>query len=903
MSRIQRARIPVLLVILSGLLLIGAVSATEFAPWSVETVASAGKVGQYSSIALDSAGHPAISYYDQTNRDLKYAAWDGSRWVITTVDSTKSVGEYSSLALDSSGNPRISYYDQTKADLKYAYWDGTRWVISTVDGSSRASVRDWDRQHTYRDLDSSGRLKDHRWDDDRFGHGKGSSKNWKVGQFSSLALDSGGNPRISYYDQTNRDLKYAAWDGSKWVLTTADSSGMVGEYSSLVLDSGGNPRISYYDQTKGDLKYAAWDGSRWAITIVDSSKRVGQFSSLALDSGGKPRISYYDQTKSDLKYAAWDGSRWVITTVDSSKKVGEYTSLKLDSNNDPRISYYDVSHSDLKFAAWNRTNSLWTTETVDKSGKVGRFASLALDALGNPRISYYDQTNRNLKYVAGTGHSQPLPTGPTIISITPDNWVAGTSVSVTIDGANFVVGTTPAVWLAKSGENPVFATAVNVVSGTQITCTFSLPAPATDTIGKWDVSIRNADGQFGSKSAAFTVKSPVPVVNSIAPISGDSGTTVSATIAGSNFIVGVIQSVRLTKAGADDIIATGVTVSPSQITCTFPLPAASAATIGQWDVNVTNIDGQYGIKSGAFTVTAPAQTVTGITPISGDAWTTVSVTIAGTNFIPGTIPAVSLSKSGETDIIATGVTVISPTQITCTLSLPAPSGTNLGAWDVSVKNPDGKTGTKSSAFTVNANTPTLTWDWSSDSTGHGCDGWQNSSTWSGTEEEPKYLHGPIIVNGHGEYGLVINVDRGSTESTVSKTFNAPFGDGWDTITFNGLLSASNLAAGRSMEMRVNGDLVFADIATNTTPGNGVPFVVTATFQKSPSVIVELKDLQNPAFNGLFMMQYNSLTLSSQTLAKSQSTSALKSMVSTAAMKKPYVRPDGSLVFECKTVTK
>jgi hypothetical protein len=887
MSRIQRARIPVLLVILSGLLLIGAVSATEFAPWSVETVASVGKVGQYSSIALDSAGHPAISYYDQTNRDLKYAAWDGSRWVITTVDSTKSVGEYSSLALDSSGNPRISYYDQTKADLKYASWDGTRWVISTVDGSSRASVRDWDRQHTYRDLDSSGRLKDHRWDDDRFGHGKGSSKNWKVGQFSSLALDSGGNPRISYYDQTNRDLKYAAWDGSKWVITTADSSGMVGEYSSLVLDSGGNPRISYYDQTKGDLKYAAWDGSRWAITIVDSSKRVGQFSSLALDSGGKPRISYYDQTKSDLKYAAWDGSRWVITTVDSSKKVGEYTSLKLDSNNDPRISYYDVSHSDLKFAAWNRTNSLWTTETVDSSGKVGRFASLALDSLGNPRISYYDQTNRNLKYVAGTGHSQPLPTGPTIISITPDNGVAGTSVSVTIDGANFVVGTTPAVWLAKSGENPVFATAVNVVSGTQITCTFSLPAPATDTIGKWDVSIRNADGQFGSKSAAFTVKSPVPVVNSIAPISGDSGTTVSATIAGSNFIVGVIQSVRLTKAGADDIIATGVTVSPSQITCTFPLPAASAATIGQWDVNVTNIDGQYGIKSGAFTVTAPAPTVTGITPISGDAGTTVSVTIAGTNFIPGTIPAVSLSKSGETDIIATGVTVISPTQITCTLSLPAPSGTNLGAWDVSVKNPDGKTGTKSSAFTVNANTPTLTWDWSIDGWGD----WGHTASWVGTETGPCSEYGPIIVNGHGEHGTAVNLDRGSTESSVSKIFTADYGAGWDTITFNGLLSYSGVPDGRWMTIEVNGLEVFGATALDTPPGNGQQFTITQAFPQSNSVTIEISEGQNPAWGPLFMMQFDSITLSKSTTLASKS---LVSKASMSAVRKAFVKPDGSI---------
>jgi hypothetical protein len=334
-----------------------------------------GIMGASPSITISPYGLGLISYWDGSNYDLKVAACGDpscSSATLSTIDATGNVGEFSSIAIGADWLGLISYYESgTAQNLKVAHCDDFECT------SAATSI-----------IDSTG----------------------NVGTHTSIAIGSDGLGLISYQDANNGDLKIAHCSdpacSSADTINTIDSVGMVGSFSSITIGADGMGLISYYDQTNGDLKVAHCGDLNClpfmlGITTLDTAGAVGSGTSITTGSDGLGLISYYDLTNTDLKLAHCSNiacTSATLTTLDSTNNVGLKSSITIGPDGLGLISYYDDTNDDLKVAHCNDTIcSSASYYTLDSSGNVGSYNTITIGVDGLGLIAYFDLTNFDLK--------------------------------------------------------------------------------------------------------------------------------------------------------------------------------------------------------------------------------------------------------------------------------------------------------------------------------------------------------------------------------------------------------------------------------------------------------------------------------------------------------------------------
>jgi hypothetical protein len=332
-----------------------------------------GPVGKGASLALNASGLPHVAYMyvpvSGSGYYLKYAYSDGTAWHVEAVDNDGDTGRYPSLALDSFGHPHVSYQDmrdaayQTTEDLNYSSYDGASWTIETVDsegnsgGSSSLVIDSQDRPHIAYSggLESGQKHLKYAWNDGSVWNIETADSQDNVGDECSLALDSLERPHISYLDGTNNNVKYAYFDGAVWQSETSDAEVGTGYGNiDLSLDSLDLPRVSYGIGRVGvrDTKYSYYDGSAWHSEALNFGGRWMHYPSLALDSHDRPHIAHNSSDPYEVMYTYWDDDEWRTQTIENSS--GQDSSLALNSLNRPCVCYYveGAVNNELKYAAY-----------------------------------------------------------------------------------------------------------------------------------------------------------------------------------------------------------------------------------------------------------------------------------------------------------------------------------------------------------------------------------------------------------------------------------------------------------------------------------------------------------------------------------------------------------------------
>ena len=243
-------------------------------------------------------------------------------WMSTVLDSAADGKSVVSTTFN--GQPAIAYTDTKTGDLKLATYDGKKWKKVTVDGSGGSSGRTTDTISGSISMCVNG-----------------------IGAKQTL--------HIFYSDSTEKDLRYAAYNGKTFVIEVVDGNGpTVNDYTDLVrvrtssdvsvanacVATASSVQVFYRDETQGVLlgavktktfpwKYELLDGDR--KTDGRSTGDVG-FHLQAIFDGAKVYVAYDSVVSMNLKKEITSGAIRIATRTGIDPRSWVYQTLDVSTD-------------------------------------------------------------------------------------------------------------------------------------------------------------------------------------------------------------------------------------------------------------------------------------------------------------------------------------------------------------------------------------------------------------------------------------------------------------------------------------------------------------------------------------------------------------------------------------------
>ena len=323
----------------------------------LDTGGPQGDTGWWPSAALDTSGRPHVSYCDARRGDLRYATRSGAGWVSQAVVSAGAVGKYTAIAVDSGGRPAIAFYDQDAQYFSFARpdpagpWHVERIAWGTEVGMGAAMRFDLrDLPHVLYYV-PSGRFV-HAWRDGAGEWHKQAVRPAMAGPSARVAAvmrpDGLWGTFVDW--RMHETAVYLLRPGGAWKQDAGEPLAVeevsartgLGLFSQIVFE-GANPVVFYAHSIKGHIVLARRHPDGWQRQLL--LEHVGRF--VAARHGDGPIFVAYEDTtgtgagNGSLKLLRRDltGS-WQRYEVDPEGSPGSYLALATGDHGRVLLAYY-----------------------------------------------------------------------------------------------------------------------------------------------------------------------------------------------------------------------------------------------------------------------------------------------------------------------------------------------------------------------------------------------------------------------------------------------------------------------------------------------------------------------------------------------------------------------------------